>query len=207
MERDLRRPARRDGGAVRFLGEGGQITAATGAGARFHGDRHPWLRTPVGARSDLLRDRRCVVIAALTPAIYRHIGGTRLVLVPGLRPPYLVQISEFYRRGESAQTAPGQGHAAVEPRHDMEGHGIVKEPGIQHPSPSPLYHRPAKATPWASVRVCARAVHSLPFQYRNLVPSSGSWCQPTAGSCPTGTIIAVRGAAVRSGWRPIRRGR
>lgn len=67
--------------------------------------------------------------------------GHPLGLGPGLRSPYLIQSSEFYRRGESTQTAPSKGHAAIEPSHDMKGHRILKEPRIQHPSPFPLYLR------------------------------------------------------------------
>jgi hypothetical protein len=46
----------------------------------------------------------------------------------GLTTPYLVQSSELDRPGEPAQAAPGQGHAAIEPSHDVKGDRIPKEP-------------------------------------------------------------------------------
>ena len=123
-------------------------------------------------------------------------------LGPGLRSPYLIQSSEFYRRGESTQTAPSKGHAAIEPSHDMKGHRILKEPRIQHPSPFPLYLRRDEGHPTdvsVGLRSCcpltAIPVPELGSIVRVRVPTNRRFL-------PTRTIIAVRGAAVRIGWCP-----
>ena len=66
-------------------------------------------------------------------------------------PSYVVQGSDLYECGESAQTAPSEGDAAVEPCHDVNGHGILDEPEINTLRRFLCRLAPTKAVPRASV--------------------------------------------------------
>lgn len=105
-------------------------------------------------------------------------GEPEHLLLQRLSTPHLIQSPEFDRRSESTQTAPSERHAAIEPSHDMKGHRIPKESGIQHPAPFSSNHCADGCDPADAINVGLRPcrplaaipVAEVAFPIRVLVP-------------------------------------